>query len=62
MGSISIYYTFIVSFASICTREEEITGKTIYFTPEVKDEVIMESVSKKLGRHIFNPSNQVWID
>ena len=59
MGSFSIYYTFIVSFASIFTREEAIPGKTIYFTPEVKDEVIRDSVSQKLDRHIFNPSNQL---
>ena len=34
----------------------------MYFTPEVKDEVIRESVSHKLNRPIVNPSKIVWTD
>ena len=47
-------------FASICTKEEPITGKPIYFTPEVEDEIIREVVSQKRDRPLVNPSNKVW--
>ena len=36
--------TFTFSLAYIRIREEPITGKTKYFTPEVEDEVIREAV------------------
>ena len=48
MVSFSRYYTFKFIFVSICTREEPITGNTVYFTPEDEDEFIMEKVSIKL--------------
>ena len=61
MGSISRDSTFNFYFASICTKEETRTGNTMEFTPEVEDEVIRETVSHKLYRSLFNPSNKVRI-
>ena len=62
MVSISRYSKFKFVFSSICTREETITGKPMYLTLEVEDEVIRKTVSHKLDRHIFNPSNKFWRD
>ena len=55
MGSISKYSSFNFALASICTRDEPKTGKPMYFTPEVEDEVIREAVSHKLDKPIVNP-------
>ena len=55
--SISIYFKYNFSFASICTIEYPRTGKSMNFTPEVEDEVIMYAVSHKLDRPLVNPSN-----
>ena len=62
MGSISRDTTFKFAFASICKKEETITGKTTDFIPEVEDKVIMEAVSHKLDRPLANPPNKVWRD
>ena len=62
MVSISIDSTFNFDFASIFTKEGPRTSKTINFKPEAEDEVIRESVSHKLDRHLVNPSNKVWRD
>ena len=43
-------------------KEDPITFKPTYFTPESEDEVISESVSHKLDRPIVNPQNKVWRD
>ena len=45
MVSISRDYTSNLDFASICTKEETITGETMDFTPEDEDKVIRETVS-----------------
>ena len=58
MVSISRYSTFNFAFESICTKEEPITGKPIYFTPEDEDEVMREVVSYKLYRPLVNPSKK----
>ena len=62
MGSISIYFKFNFAFATIYTREDPIIGNPIYFTPEVEDEIISDTVSQKSDRPIVNPSNKVWRD
>ena len=59
---ISGYYTFNFAFDSKCTRKNPRIGNLMDFTPEVEDEVIRDSVSQKLDRPLFNPSNKVWTD
>ena len=59
MVSISGYSTFNFAFESICTKEEPITGKPVYLTPEAEDEVIREVVSHKLDRPLVNPSKKI---
>ena len=59
MGSISIDPTFNYNFFSLWIREDLRTGKQIYFTPEVEDEVIRDAVSHKLYIPLVNSSNKV---
>ena len=62
MGSISRDYTSNFSFASIYTKEDTRTGKTMVFTSEAEDEVIWKAVSYKLDITLVNTSNKVWRD
>ena len=41
-------------------RDESRTGKPIYFTAWVEDEVIRYVLPHKLDRPIVNPSNKIW--
>ena len=54
MESISRDSTFKFSFASICKKENIITGTPMDFTPDDEDEVIMEAVSHKLNIPLVN--------
>ena len=49
-------------FASICTRQDPRTFKSLGFTPEVEDEVIRDAVLHRLDIPLVNPSNKVWRD
>ena len=62
MVSIPRDYTSNLDFASICTKEEPITGETMDFTPEDEDKVIREAVSQKLDIPLVNPSEKLWRD
>ena len=62
MGSISRDFTFNFSFASIHTRDDPITCRPINFTPDIEYEVIMEALSNKSDKPLFNISNTFWID
>ena len=60
MGPISRYSTFNFALAYINTREDSITGKTIYFTPDGEDEVIRDAISQKIDRSLANSSSKFW--
>ena len=62
VGSISIDSTFNFEFASICTRENPISGKPMDFTPEVEYGFNRDELSHTLDRPLVNPPSKFWRD
>ena len=62
VGYISRYSIFNFSIEYICKMKDTIAGNPMDSTPESEYKFIREAVSKKLDRHILNPSNKVWRD
>ena len=59
MGSFLTDSTFNFDFASSCAREDKRKCNTMYFTPEVEDEVIRDAVSHRLYVLLVNTANKV---